>query len=44
MHKLPRVLWKRKPFTQAMPNKKAVQEKYACRKSGRKTKERSSCQ
>lgn len=41
MFKLPRALWKRKPFTQTVPNKKAANSKYACRKSRQKAKERS---
>jgi predicted metal-dependent peptidase len=36
MFKLPRLLWRRKPCTQAVPNKKAVRSKYACRKSRQK--------
>jgi hypothetical protein len=30
--KLPRVRWLRKPATQVVPNKKALQAKRACRK------------
>ncbi|MCL6558332.1 MAG: hypothetical protein K6U74_05935 [Firmicutes bacterium] len=36
MFKLPRLLWARKPCTQVIPNKKALQSKFACRKSRQK--------
>lgn len=32
---LPRQRWRRKPFVQVVPNKKALEKKYACRKSRR---------
>mgnify|MGYP005841350945 CR=1 FL=1 len=35
MLRLPRAVWKRKPLTQVVSNKKALQKKYACRKSRR---------